>query len=107
MKTKSIITRKDTMIHLEQFHLACELLRLIKHFFPELMSLLKKIKDPRHQSYITYEKEILLMTKILSSIFYIESMRKQVKNLIAGKQLKMSIQYVEMILWSNCPIGAR
>lgn len=76
MKTKSIITRKDTMIHLEQFHLACELLRLIKHFFPELMSLLKKIKDPRHQSYITYEKEILLMTKILSSIFYIESMRK-------------------------------
>lgn len=76
MSTKIKITRNDTMIHLEQFHLACELLKLIKHFFPELVTLLKKVKDPRHQSYITYEKEILLMTKILSSLFYIESMRK-------------------------------
>lgn len=65
MKTKSIITRKDTMIHLEQFHLACELLRLIKHFFPELMSLLKKIKDPRHQSYITQTSHINNDTKII------------------------------------------
>lgn len=76
MKTSIKITRKNTMKHLEQFHLACELFRLIKHFFPELISLLKRVSDPRHQSYITYETEILLMTKILSSIFYIESMRK-------------------------------
>lgn len=76
MKATIKITRKDTMTHLGQFHLACELLKLIKHFFPELVSLLKNVKDPRNQSYIIYETEILLMTKILSSIFYIESMRK-------------------------------
>lgn len=76
MGKKTKITRKESMIHLEQFYLVCELFRIIKHFFPDLVNLLKKVKDPRHQSYITYETEILLMTKILSSIFYIESMRK-------------------------------
>ena len=38
--------------------------------------MLKDLPDPRHQSYITYPGVILLMTRILSSIFYISSMRK-------------------------------
>lgn len=38
--------------------------------------MLKQLPDPRHQSYITYPSVILLMTRILSSIFYISSMRK-------------------------------
>ncbi len=40
------------------------------------MPLLKKLPDPRNQSYITYPSAVLLMTRILSSIFYISSMRK-------------------------------
>ena len=38
--------------------------------------MLKHVRDPRHQSYITYPGHVLLMTRILSSIFYISSMRK-------------------------------
>lgn len=76
MKTKLKVTRKETRRHLEQFHLAVELVKVIKHFFPDLASLLKQTKDPRNQSYITYPNVILLMTRILSSIFYISSMRK-------------------------------
>ena len=70
------IRRKEAREHLEQFHLACELAKLIRHCFPELLPLLKQVPDPRHQSYITYPGVILLMTRILSSIFYISSMRK-------------------------------
>ncbi len=70
------VTRKETRKHLEQFHLACELVKLIRHFFPDLIALLKQLPDPRHQSYITYPAAVLLMTRILSSIFYISSMRK-------------------------------
>ena len=70
------ITRKEVREHLEQFKLACELARLIRHFFPDLVPLLKQIPDPRNQSYITYPGVILLMTRILSSLFYIGSMRK-------------------------------
>lgn len=56
--------------------LVCELTKLIRHFFPDLLPMLKKLKDPRHASYITYPAHLLLMTRILSSIFYISSMRK-------------------------------
>ena len=42
----------------------------------EYLPLLKQVPDPRHQSYITYPGVILLMTRILSSLFYISSMRK-------------------------------
>lgn len=76
MKTKEKITRKDTRKHLEQLHLACEICKVITHFFPDLMPMLKHVSDPRNESYITYQRHILLMTRILSSIFYISSMRK-------------------------------
>ena len=76
MKTKAKITRKDTREHLAQFHLACELTKVIHHYFPGLLSMLKRLDDPRCQGYITYESHVLLMTRILSSIFYISSMRK-------------------------------
>lgn len=75
-KTKEKITRTEARKHLAQFHLSCELLKVIHRFFPGLLSLLKRIRDPRDQRYITYQSQLLLMTRILSSIFYISSMRK-------------------------------
>ena len=70
------ITRKQARTHLKQFCLACELSKLISHYFPDLLPLLRQLPDPRNQSYITYPAVLLLMTRILSSIFYISSMRK-------------------------------
>ena len=76
MKTKVKVIRRETRKHLEQFHLAVELVKVIKHYFPDLISLLKHTRDPRKQQYITYPNVVILMTRILSSIFYISSMRK-------------------------------
>lgn len=76
MNIKRKITRKEARERLEQFHLACELIKIINHFFPELLSMLKKVSDPRNQSYITYAGHVLLLVRILSAIFYISSMRK-------------------------------
>ena len=70
------ITRRQAREHLGQLKLACELAKLIRHFFPGLVPLLKRLPDPRNQSYTTYPGVVLLMTRILSSIFYISSMRK-------------------------------
>ncbi len=80
MNKKMKVTRKEKRNHLEQFHLAVELVKVINHFFSGLIGLLKQTKDPRNQSYITYPNTILLMTRILSSIFYISSMRKTSQN---------------------------
>ena len=75
-KTKESINRKNAREHLGQFHLGCELVKVIRHFFPNLLPMLRQVHDPRHPSYITYDSSVLLMTRILSSIFYISSMRK-------------------------------
>lgn len=75
-KRKESVTRKNARKHLAQFHLACELVKVIRHFFPNLLPMLRQVHDPRHSSYITYDSSVLLMTRILSSIFYISSMRK-------------------------------
>ncbi len=76
MNKKVKVTRREMREHLEQFNLAAELAKVINHFFPDLTGLLKNTKDPREQGCVTYPNIILLMTRILSSIFYISSMRK-------------------------------
>lgn len=76
MKRKESIKRKEARECLNQLRLACELVKLIRRFFPDLLPGLKSVSDPRHPSYITYKGHVLLMTRILSSIFYISSMRK-------------------------------
>ncbi len=76
MKGKKKVTRKERREYLKQIQLAYELTRVIQHFFPGLLSKLKELPDQRNQSYITYQKHVLLMTRILSAILYIGSMRK-------------------------------
>ncbi len=114
-KTKEKVTRAEARKHLAQFHLSCELLKVIRRFFPDLLSLLKQIQDPRDQRYITYQSQVLLMTRILSSIFYLSSMRKTseefncekvIENIgyLSGQELK-ELPYWEII--NNDLKGAR
>lgn len=76
MKQKRNHTRKETRDSLNQCKLALELARVIHHSFPTLLPQLRQLSDHRHQSYITYPVQVLLMTRILSSLCYISSMRK-------------------------------
>ena len=73
---KKRIRRREAREALERIELAGELVKVIRRFFPDLVNLLKQVHDPRHQSYILYKNHVLLMTRILSAIFYISSMRK-------------------------------
>ncbi len=88
MNKKLKVTRREKREHLEQFHLAVELAKVIRHFFPGLAGLLRQTKDPRNQSYITYPNTVLLMTRILTSIFYISSMRKTSQKLNSGAAIQ-------------------
>ena len=38
--------------------------------------MLKKVSDPRHQSYTDYDNYVLLFVRILGAVFHIGSMRK-------------------------------
>ena len=60
----------------------------MRHFFPDLLPLLRQIPDHRNQSYITYPGVVLLMTRILSSLFYISSMRKTSEEFNSDKMIE-------------------
>jgi hypothetical protein len=66
---------------LDTLNLCVELWKIIDHFFPELIPLLKSGKDHRHQSYINYKNHVVLFTRILAAVFRIESMRKTTEQL--------------------------
>ena len=78
---KKKVSRKESREKLERIHLSIELIRVIKRFFPGLWDALSQVRDPRNQSYITYSNCTLMMTRILSAIFYISSMRKSSEEL--------------------------
>ena len=52
-------TRKERREKLGKLQLGWELIRLIRHFFPDLIWQLKGVTDQRHQSYIRYENHVI------------------------------------------------
>jgi hypothetical protein len=73
---KKRITRRKKRERLEECQSLSELVKIIKHFFPELLSLLRQVSDSRHPSYISYSNQIILFVRILAVVFHIGSMRK-------------------------------
>jgi len=78
---KKRVTRRDKREALDTFNLCVELWKIINHFFPDLIPMIKRTKDHRHQSYIEYKKHVILFTRILVAVFRIESMRKTTESL--------------------------
>ncbi len=69
----SRITRKIKREKEEQINFFEEFIKLQKHFFKDIFKKLKSVKDPRHQSYIEYESDILIFAIILKNVFCIDS----------------------------------
>lgn len=54
-------TRKEKRISESSFGSFKELIKIIRHYFPDFNKQLSLIDDPRHQSYITYKQEEILL----------------------------------------------
>lgn len=65
-----------------------EFVKIQRHFFNELTSKLKRVKDPRAQGYITYGPEVLLFTVLTKSIANLQSMRSLSSNLNKDECIK-------------------
>lgn len=74
-------TRAEKRNILEKVNFSSEILKIIKHFFPNLETMLDKISDSRHKSYVKYKNSLILMLRIFMSIFYIKSMRESTEKL--------------------------
>lgn len=51
-----------------------DLLVVVNHYDGRLVENIKKISDPRHQSYITYPMEVIIITRLLAYCCHIQSM---------------------------------
>lgn len=70
-----MLTRKEKRNREKNQNYFFDLLKIQRHFFKDFITKLKKVKDPRHQSYITYETETMLYTALLKNIIGIDTMR--------------------------------
>ena len=74
MKTR--ITRKMRRELKNAVNLLEELLIIIKQYFPKLTEWIDNLTDTRHQSYITYDLKICLLTQILAFCSSYQSMNR-------------------------------
>lgn len=74
-------TRKSKRLAEKNYRAFKELLKIIRHYFPNFNKLLSSINDPRHQSYITYSQEEILFFRILSYCCHFKSMREMTREL--------------------------
>lgn len=70
------ITRKQKRDKQRGINFFEEFLRIQRHFFKEMNSKLRYVKDNRHQSYIEYGTDILLFSVIMKNITSLQSMNQ-------------------------------
>ena len=73
---KKKITRKEKRTKEEEINFFVEFIKIKNHFFKDIINKFKKVKDPRHQGYIEYGTEILLLSILMKNVFCIESMNE-------------------------------
>ncbi len=76
-----MVTRKERREREKDTNYFFELEKIKKHFFKDLDEKFNTVHDPRHQSYITYNSDILLMMTILKNVFNLKSMRSMTDQL--------------------------
>lgn len=76
-----MLTRKERREQEKDTNYFFEFIKIKRHFFNELTEKLKKVKDPRHQSYVTYDSDVLLFTVLLKNMADLKSMRDMSRRL--------------------------
>lgn len=70
------ITRKQKREKRKEINFFEEFIKIKNHFFKDINSKLKGVKDKRHQSYIQYTPDIILFSILMKNVTSIESMNQ-------------------------------
>ncbi|WP_353948162.1 transposase family protein [Sporolactobacillus sp. Y61] len=70
-----MITRKEKREQEKNVNYFLEFQKICHHFFKGFTNRLRKVKDPRHQSYVTYDSDLMLWMMILKNVCQFTSMR--------------------------------
>lgn len=69
------MTRKEKREQEKKTNYFFEFAKIKQHFFGDLNNMFKKVEDPRNQSHITYDCDLILLMMILKNSCNLESMR--------------------------------
>ncbi len=67
-------TRKDKREARKGYNAFADSIKIIRHYFPNFIKLIRSLSDPRHQSYIKYSPEHLILTRVFSYFCHLESL---------------------------------
>lgn len=70
-----MVTRREKRERERGTNYFFEFIKIKKHFFKELIDRLKKIKDHRYKSYVTYDPEVILFAVLMKNMADLKSMR--------------------------------
>lgn len=73
-KKGEALTKKQRRELIKDNDLVKELMKIIKKYFPELTSLISKLNDKRHKSYIKYNIRTIIMTRLFALLCGITTM---------------------------------
>lgn len=82
-----------------------ELLKIMRHFFPDLNIQLLNVKDPRKKNYTTYEADVILLERILAYIFGVSSMNQITERFNTEEALENFIILAQKHKLSSLPHG--
>lgn len=68
-------TRREKRYLKRKYNAYKDLFMIIKHYFPNFTDLINSVRDPRHQSYITYSQAELIFVRLFGFFSQCESMR--------------------------------
>lgn len=76
-----MVTRKEKREREKATNYFFEFVKIKEHFCKDLDRKLKRVQDPRHQSYVTYDCDLLLMMVIVKNASNCQSMRDMTEQL--------------------------
>jgi hypothetical protein len=83
-----MVTRKEKREMEKSDNYFFEFVKIQHHFFKDLKKKLKKVEDPLHQSYISYDTDVILMMLILKNACNLKSMRGMTNRLNKDECIK-------------------
>ena len=82
------MTRKEKREKKSEIEMFCDVIKIMKQYFPELVPRLDKLTDVRHQSYVEYSMSTIGITRLAGLLCGIKSMRETTEELNTEASIK-------------------
>ena len=92
------MNRKERRSFKKEINIFSDVVKILKQYFPELISKFEKLTDTRNQSYVEYQMSVIMVTRLLSLLCGIKSMRNATEKFNTEETIKNISNILEIDL---------